>query len=406
MRGSSLASRAEYRESWREDAFAHLPVPLLAADESGLGLDSNEAFQSLTGLPPEDIKRKPVRDLFKTLGLFERLKNEGRLKNFPSVLIDSRGADIPVTVNASYMHGYGQCVFLLSIEDRTETDDLIAELKGVRDELGRRVAYLEDFRDGVFQMLKDLDSSERELDQICRELKDTKDQLIQTSKMTALGELAASLAHELNQPLTVIKGLSKNSLKSIPEDSPVYEKIKLIVDASTKMEQVIKHLRIFSRSEGPGLKPIDLNRVIKDSFLILREILSKHAVETVFDLGPLPKISGNPTRLEQVILNLASNAKDAMAEGGTLEITTRTIESGGLRFARMSFKDTGSGIPENIKDRIFDPFFTTKSVGKGTGLGLSISYSIIKEHNGDISVESEPGKGTTFHITIPALAES
>ncbi|MBI5903162.1 MAG: hypothetical protein HZB84_06745, partial [Deltaproteobacteria bacterium] len=239
------------------------------------------------------------------------------------------------------------------------------------------------------------------------ELKDTHNQLIQSSKLTALGELAAGLAHELNQPLTVIKGLSKNILKTTYEDSAHYEKLELIVEASGRMEHIINHLRVFSRCEEPVFKPLDLNTVIKDAFIIIKEILHNHAIETVFKLSrDLPAVLGNANRLEQVIINIASNAKDAMLEGGRLEVSTRTLEAGGTKSARMSFKDTGCGMGTDIVNRVFDPFFTTKESGKGTGLGLSISYGIVKDHNGEITVESEPGRGTAFHITIPAMDQS
>lgn len=278
---------------------------------------------------------------------------------------------------------------------------IFEELMLTKKELARCVDYLENFREGVYQMLRDLDSHERELENAYDKLKDTQSQLIQSSKMNALGELAASLAHELNQPLTVIKGLSQSLLKNYDDNSPNYGKVKLIVDASRRMELVIKHLKVFSRTEGPALRPVDLNTVIKDAFVIVKELLTDHSIELKMDLNPLPPVLGSAIRLEQVVINLVTNAKDAMPNGGALTIETRTIETGGISFASMTFRDTGSGIPKEILGRIFDPFFTTKEAGKGTGLGLSISYGIIKEHNGDISVESEPQKGTVFNIILP-----
>lgn len=278
---------------------------------------------------------------------------------------------------------------------------IFEELMLTKKELARCVDYLENFREGVYQMLRDLDSHERELENAYDKLKDTQSQLIQSSKMNALGELAASLAHELNQPLTVIKGLSQSLLKNYDDNSPNYGKVKLIVDASRRMELVIKHLKVFSRTEGPALRPVDLNTVIKDAFVIVKELLTDHSIELKMNLNPLPPVLGSAIRLEQVVINLVTNAKDAMPSGGALMIETRTIETGGISFASMTFRDTGSGIPKEILGRIFDPFFTTKEAGKGTGLGLSISYGIIKEHNGDISVESEPQKGTVFNIILP-----
>lgn len=283
----------------------------------------------------------------------------------------------------------------------TGKDVLIEELKATKKELAKRVKYLEDFREGVFRMLKDLDQGEMELEAAYNKLKETQNQLIQSSKLTVLGELSAGLAHELNQPLTVIMGLSQNILRQTDKKSAQYEKLKLIADASVKMEQVIKHLRIFSRNDCIAFKPVDLKGIIKDSIMILRELLTSRSIELKMKLDPVPVILGSATRLEQVIINLVANAKDAMPSGGTLTISTSSIKSGGIPFAKLSIRDTGTGIPAEIKDRIFDPFFTTKEPGKGTGLGLSISYGIIREHSGDITVESD-SSGTVFHIILPA----
>ncbi|MBI1910519.1 MAG: hypothetical protein HYS21_00795 [Deltaproteobacteria bacterium] len=283
----------------------------------------------------------------------------------------------------------------------TGNDVLIEELKATKKELAKRVKYLEDFREGVFRMLKDLDQGEMELEAAYNKLKETQNQLIQSSKLTVLGELSAGLAHELNQPLTVIMGLSQNILRQTDKKSAQYEKLKLIADASVKMEQVIKHLRIFSRNDCIAFKPVDLKGIIKDSIMILRELLTSRSIELKMKLNPVPVILGSATRLEQVIINLVANAKDAMPSGGTLTISTSSSKTGGISFAKMSIRDTGTGIPAEIKDRIFDPFFTTKEPGKGTGLGLSISYGIIREHSGDITVESD-SSGTVFHIILPA----
>ncbi|MBI5970654.1 MAG: hypothetical protein HY884_05820 [Deltaproteobacteria bacterium] len=251
-------------------------------------------------------------------------------------------------------------------------------------------------------MPKDLDENEKELKAAYALLKETQAQLIQSSKLTALGELSAGLAHELNQPLTVIKGLSQYLLRSCGPQSQDHEKLKLIVEASNKMEQVIKHLMIFARSETLAFKPVDINNLINDVFPMVKELLVSGSVEIVLDLKPVPTVLGSAGRLEQVVINIVANAKDAMPDGGRLTISSFTEVRGKQTFARLAVSDTGCGIPEDVKERIFDPFFTTKEAGKGTGLGLSISYGIIKEHGGEITVESAAGKGTAFHITIPA----
>lgn len=274
------------------------------------------------------------------------------------------------------------------------------ELLAIKTELARRVAYQEDFREGVFQMLKEIDKSELELDAASRMLKETRDQLVQSSKMTALGELAAGLAHELNQPLTVIKGLSTSLLCSTGASRIDHEKLQLIADASDKMELIIKHLGVFSRSESAQTVPVDLAKIISNALVMVREMLADNRIEVATELKTLPFVQGSPNRLEQVIINLLTNAKDAMDQGGRITISAAPMISRGLKAVRLTIGDTGCGISKEHLGRIFDPFFTTKAAGKGTGLGLSISCGIIQEHSGEIAVESSPG-GTTFHITLP-----
>jgi two-component system, NtrC family, sensor kinase len=286
---------------------------------------------------------------------------------------------------------------------KNRKESVFSEDPGAIGDLTRRIEYLEDFRTGVLQMVRELESSEEELISAYRLLKETRDQLVQSSKLTALGELASALAHELSQPLTIIKGISQNMIGSFDEASPAHEKLTLVIHAANKMETVIKHLRIFSRKEDPAMEPLDLNRVIKEAFVMLKGLLSDNSIDVRMDLSPLPLVLGSPVRLEQVIINIVTNAKDAMPGGGVLEIKTRPEAEDGRPSAGLTIRDTGAGIPEENLSRIFDPFFTTKGPDKGTGIGLSISYGIIKEHGGEITVESVPGRGTSFHITIPAI---
>lgn len=383
---------------------ASIPVPA-AVVVNGLIKAANAAFLELLGYGEKDLLDKPFGQFYEGMPskeLLEKLKRAGTLRGIEINCITRGGGRAHASFSASVLPDLNGA-FLALVEDLRGSAAAAGELKAAKEELNRRNAYLDDFREGVLRMLRDLDSSEKELGDAYEKLKDTQAQLIQSSKMTALGELAAGVAHELNQPLTVIKGLAENLLRTIGAQSPQYEKMKLIVEASKKMDLVIRHLRIFSRSDPPSLSPVDLNKVIKDAFVIVNDLLLTHSIEVNLNLSTLPLVLGSSNRLEQVVINLVTNAKDAMPCGGVLEISTRTIETRGIMFARMTFHDRGSGIPEEIIGRIFDPFFTTKEPGKGTGLGLSISYGIIKEHNGDISVESRPGKGTTFHITIPAI---
>lgn len=242
------------------------------------------------------------------------------------------------------------------------------------------------------------------------DIKSTNAQLTQSAKLAAVGELAAGVAHELNQPLMVIRGYSQELLEgdSIPEW--IKKDIKLIENQTTRMMRIIDHLRTFARQSSGFFEQVDVNAIVLDSFTLVTQQLKNHDIEILSQIDKtMPRIWGDHNRLEQVFLNLITNARDSMEEkgGGTLTVTTHTIFNndtginGGPVKVRILFNDTGAGIPDDIMDKIFDPFFTTKEVGKGTGLGLSISYSIVKEHGGTITVESKTGIGTKFIIDLP-----
>lgn len=243
-----------------------------------------------------------------------------------------------------------------------------------------------------------------------QDLKFTNAQLTQSAKLAAVGELAAGVAHELNQPLMVIRGYSQELLDgdSIPEW--IKKDIKHIENQTTRMMKIIDHLRTFARQSSGTFEQVDMNDIIIGSFTLVTQQLKNHNIEIVTEFeGNIPRIWGDHNRLEQVFLNLITNAKDAMEEkgGGILTVTTQRINNSsqdgkeGPPGIRIIFSDTGVGIPEDIIDKIFDPFFSTKEVGKGTGLGLSIGYSIVKEHGGAINVESRVGFGTKFLIEFP-----
>ncbi|MBI5888368.1 MAG: hypothetical protein HZB82_06635 [Deltaproteobacteria bacterium] len=283
---------------------------------------------------------------------------------------------------------------------------LTMEMVYTREELSRHMRYISALREGIFHMLRDIDGMELELDAAQMRLKKTQIQLMHSSRLKALGELSAGLAHEINQPLTVIMGLSQNLLQKCAPEDPDYEKLQLIAEAAKRTDKIIKHLRIFSRNEDgtPRREPVDINGVIRSAFLILSDTLASSAINVEMNLSDVPLVRGSATRLEQVVVNLVTNARDVMPQGGTLGMTTQTLEKDGANFVMMSVSDTGCGIPDEIRDNIFEPFFTSKKTGEGTGLGLSISSAIINEHQGAISFESTYGKGTTFHVTFPALA--
>ncbi len=234
-------------------------------------------------------------------------------------------------------------------------------------------------------------------------------QLIQASKLATLGEMAAGIAHELNQPLNVMK-IGSDFLREVvttgkkisdEEFNTVTEEISNQVDRASG---IIKHMRDFARIADTKPGTVDINKPIRDVFKIIGEQLKLRQIEWELDLDKnLPPIMADSNRLEQVFINLVINARSAMEDkmaGQTKLLKIRSFTDNGDVIVTVS--DTGTGIPEDIIRRIFEPFFTTKEVGQGTGLGLSISYGIVKDYGGTIGVESEVGTGTTFELRFPA----
>jgi histidine kinase len=242
---------------------------------------------------------------------------------------------------------------------------------------------------------------------------ETEKQLIQASKMATLGEMATGIAHELNQPLSVIKTASSFFIKKLDRQQPVEEtilgpmlrKIDANVDRATR---IIDHMRQFARKSELKLERVQLNEVLRRAFDIFSQQLKLRSIEVVWELGAdLPRIDADPGRLEQVFINLLINARDAIeerwgpAEAGPgskrIVIATRA----GKRFVVCEICDTGVGVPPHLTERIFEPFFTTKQAGKGTGLGLSISYGIVKDCQGSIRVRPNPIGGACFTLEFP-----
>lgn len=381
------------------------PLPAAELDGEGRIRRTNRAFADLTGFEPVDLEGRPFDTLTPGSSALGRAARRAAFSGASggagaeAEITTKAGAPLPVNITAKKT---GEGGLVLAITDMSETEGLRRELSIAREELRERVEYLENFRSGILQTLRDLDRSEQDLENTCGQLRETQAQLVQSSKLTALGELAAGLAHELNQPLTVIKGLAKNMLRNHPEGGDLGERLRLMVDASGKMEVIIKHLRVFARSEAPEHRPVDLNRVVRDAFIMINELMKKSAVRVILELDNVPPVMGSANRLEQVIINLATNARDAMPGGGELRIRTEKERTRGGTFVTLTVSDTGGGMPPEVRSRAFDPFFTTKEKGKGTGLGLSISYGIVREHGGDISVDCPPRGGTVFTITLPA----
>ena len=226
------------------------------------------------------------------------------------------------------------------------------------------------------------------------------EQLRQSEKLAALGELVAGVAHELNNPLAGISAFAQLLLEEEVLSDDQRESARLIKREADRAVGVIRDLLLFSRKAGPSSAPVELNSLIQLTLRLRAYSLRSSGVELETNLDPtLPELAGDDQKLQQVILNLIVNAEYAMRRSPTKRLVIRTAREGDFVVAEVS--DTGAGMSEDTLQRVFEPFFTTKPAGEGTGLGLSVSYGIIEAHNGTITVDSAAGRGTTFRIVLP-----
>jgi two-component system, NtrC family, sensor kinase len=224
------------------------------------------------------------------------------------------------------------------------------------------------------------------------------EQLQQSDKLSSIGILAAGVAHEVNTPLTGISSYAQMLLQQVPENDPRHHLLVKIHRQTSRASAIVNNLLNFSRVSDARLVSVDLHRVLDDTIQLLEAQLRNTAIEVVRNYDEdLPAVAGNAPKLQQVFMNLILNARDAMTLGGRLEIATELSENAVV----VKFRDTGGGIPAEHLSKIYDPFFTTKEIGSGTGLGLAVSYGIIQDHGGRIVVDSRPGEGACFEITLP-----
>lgn len=228
------------------------------------------------------------------------------------------------------------------------------------------------------------------------------DRLVQAAKLAAVGEMAAGIAHELNNPLTTVTGFTELALEEIPEGSETHADLEMVLREALRARDVVRRLLDFARQSESTRARASLNNVIEEVVALSRHLIQTSRVELALHLEEeLPWASVDTNQMKQVLLNLVHNALQAMPNGGEMEIRTETASLNERDWVIISVRDTGVGIPQLEQGRIFEPFYTTKGNQGGTGLGLAVTYGIVTDHGGHIDVESQPGSGSTFTVWLP-----
>ena len=355
---------------------------LVLADNDGLIRFSNARFTELTGFTREEVRGKRVYEVFFPADSIERKQEAERMRE----RYEARKQGLSETYETNIIRKDGQRRWI-----ETKAAPLL-------DGTGRIVGSI-----GA-----NSDITDRKL---------LEEQLRWSQKMEAVGRLAGGVAHDFNNLLTVIQGYADLLRQQMEPGDPHIRKVDVIREASDAASTLTQQLLTISRRQIVQMRPISLNDVVEKSLRVVQGLIGER-VRLVVDLLPdLPLVRGDAGQLQQVLLNLVVNARDAMPDGGTLLIETGTVDHLGAAvspeetdlkncFARLRIEDTGVGMDSTVKARMFEPFFTTKRKGRGSGLGLSITFGIAEEHGAEIRVSSEPDQGATFDVMFPAIASS
>jgi len=345
---------------------------IIVTDMKGDILIFNKGAENLLGYRAEEVvKKMNIRSIYQpgvAKEVMEKLKNPdfggvGKLTSFP--------------------------IFHRRKDGELIEGDLSASI--IFDEKGNEIASV-----GIFKDLRERLGMERELQKM-------REALLQSEKLAAMGRLTSQIAHELNNPIYGIMNTLELLKTEIPPESKRRRILELSLSEIQRLSEMLRNMLSFSKPEEEKRRPIKIDELIEGILLMMEKQMreSNIQVETSFDPG-IPEIMASTNQMRQVMLNILKNAKEAMPKGGILTARTVKKEDKVLTY----IKDTGVGIPEEIKDKIFEAFFTTKQKVKGVGLGLSVCYGIIKDHGGEIRVESEEGKGTTFIISLPIESQN
>ena len=364
----TLEKQSIHIRQYMDKVIQSSPSAIISADRDGNILLMNQAAEDLFGYPMEEaIRTKNAEDFYpfgKAREIMKKLKNksfggEGKLTATRVDVVNAAGEVIPVEMTANLIY---------------EGDKEVAST-------------------GIFYDLREKIAAEKKLKEILI-------QIAQSEKMASLGQLAAGVAHEINNPLTGILLYSNLALERLDEKDLVQKYLESVLDDTGRCRDIVKKLLAYSRQTSPTKEIFQVNSLVSHSLNLIRDqelFLNITLVKEMSD--DMMLIHADKNQLSQVIINLIMNAIDAMEKKGTL--TFRTYRNKPDKKVYIEVSDTGCGISKEHLSKIFDPFFTTKETGKGTGLGLSTSYGIIKENVGHISIKETSPKGTTFLIELP-----
>ena len=365
-----------------QELFNDAPVGYFEYDVEGRIIDANRTELGMLGYTLEEMIGQPVWKFI----VEKEVARQQILEKLAGTKPPGRG------VERTYRRKDGTTLPVL-IEDRI-----------LRDSGGRII--------GIRTTIQDISGLKRAEE----EMRVLEEQFRQSQKMEAVGRLGGGIAHDFNNLLTIIRGYSQLSLLDLKESDPLWGNIQEIQKATQRATDLTRQLLAFSRRQILDLKVLDLNTLLRELDKMLRRIIGEDIELVTLLSGDLGRVKIDPGQIEQVILNLAVNSRDAMPSGGKLTIETANVVLDEEyahahvavipgHYVRLSISDTGVGMPQELKEKVFEPFFTTKEKGKGTGLGLSMVYGIVKQIGGNIWVYSEPGHGTTFKIYLPKVEE-